>query len=215
MLRSGIAMQAALSCAPHSMKYANGEPDPQGMRAASQQPRTTEKGSHCYFRTKAHIDVESACGLVYSGATAAANVNDVTMPDALLHVDKGSAYGCAFYQGVYKPREAAGPRRHVAMHPGQRRNLNPFIELDVMAERMESIEASIRARSAPVPRAQARVRIHEGAPPRTGEEHGADRRAVRAGKLVDGTQAVDAGARMRPSPWVARPLRGTAGGPAA
>lgn len=45
-----------------------------------------------------------------------------------------------------KRPEAAGPTWHVAMRPGKRRLLNAFIEPDFVAERVENMKASIRAK---------------------------------------------------------------------
>ena len=56
------------------------------------------------------------------------------------------AFGDAGYQGVHKRPEAEGPTWHVAMRPGLRKRLNPFIEPDFVAERVEKMKASIRAK---------------------------------------------------------------------
>ena len=76
----------------------------------------------------------------------AANVNDLNVASALLHGEVEVAFGDAGYQGVHKRPEAIGPRWHVAMHPGKRKKLNPFIEPDFVAERVEKMKASIRAK---------------------------------------------------------------------
>ena len=81
-----------------------------------------------------------------SVAGTAANVNDVTMAGALLHGDEEAAFGDAGYQGVHKRPEAAGPTWHVAMRPGKRKTLNPFLEPDFVAERVEKMKASVRAK---------------------------------------------------------------------
>jgi IS5 family transposase len=47
---------------------------------------------------------------------------------------------------VHKRAEAQGPTWHVAMRPGKRRRLNPFIETQFKAERVEKMKASIRAK---------------------------------------------------------------------
>ncbi len=95
---------------------------------------------------KAHIGVDTHSGLVHTVAGTAANVNDLNMAGALLHGDEEAAFGDAGYQGVHKRPEAAGPTWHVAMRPGLRRKLNPFIEPDFVAERVEKMKASIRAK---------------------------------------------------------------------
>ncbi len=99
-----------------------------------------------HFGMKAHIGVDAQSGLVHTVAGTAANVNDLNMAGALLHGDEEAAFGDAGYQGVHKRQEAQGPTWHVAMRPGKRRKLNPFIEPDFVAERMEKMKASIRAK---------------------------------------------------------------------
>jgi IS5 family transposase len=57
-----------------------------------------------------------------------------------------AAFDDAGYQRVLKRPEAEGPTWHVAMRPGLRRKLNPFIAADFRAECIEQIKASIRAK---------------------------------------------------------------------
>ncbi len=139
MLRSGTAVDATLISAPSSTKNAGGERDPE--------MKQTRKGNNWYFGMKAHIGVDSQSGLVHTVAGTAANVNDLNMAGALLHGEEEVAFGDAGYQGVHKRAEAAGPTWYVAMRPGKRKLLNPFIEPDFRAERIEKMKASIRPRS--------------------------------------------------------------------
>ena len=76
----------------------------------------------------------------------APSVNDVTQAGALLHSEEEDAFGDAGYQGVHKRIEAQGRQWHVAMRPGLRRNLNPFIapHLEVLSQ--ETWKASVRAK---------------------------------------------------------------------
>jgi len=138
MLRSGTAVDATLISAPSSTKNADGERDPEMKQA--------KKGNNWYFGMKAHIGVDMASGLVHTVATTPANVNDLNMAGRLLHGDEEAAFGDAGYQGVHKRPEATGPTWHVAMRPGLRRKLNPFLEPDFVAERVEKMKASIRAK---------------------------------------------------------------------
>ena len=138
MLRSGTAVDATLISAPSSTKNIEGERDPE--------MKQTKTGNNWYFGMKAHIGVDTYSGLVHTVATTPANVNDLNMAGALLHGDEEVAFGDAGYQGVHKRPEAAGPTWHVAMRPGKRRKLNPFIEPDFMAECVEKMKASIRAK---------------------------------------------------------------------
>ncbi|NUZ09149.1 IS5 family transposase [Piscinibacter koreensis] len=138
MMRTGTAVDATLISAPSSTKNADGERDPE--------MKQTRKGNNWYFGMKAHIGVDAHSGLVHTVAGTAANMNDLNMAGALLHGDEEAAFGDAGYQGVHKRTEAAGPTWHVAMRPGLRRRLNPFIHPDMVAERVERMKASIRAK---------------------------------------------------------------------
>jgi IS5 family transposase len=138
MLRTGTAVDATLISAPSSTKNADSERDPE--------MKQTRKGNNWYFGMKAHIGVDAASGLVHTVVGTAANVNDLNVAGQLLHGEEQAAFGDAGYQGVHKRAEAAGPTWHVAMRPGLRRKLNPFIERDFVAERVEKMKASIRAK---------------------------------------------------------------------
>ena len=138
LLRTGTVVDATLIAAPSSTKNADGERDPEMHQA--------KKGNDWYFGMKAHIGVDAQSGLVHTVAGTAANVNDLNMAGVLLHGDEAAAFGDAGYPGVHKRPEAAGPTWHVAMRPGLRRKLNPFIEPDFVAERVEKRKAGIRAK---------------------------------------------------------------------
>jgi IS5 family transposase len=138
MLRTGTAVDATLISAPSSTKNAEGERDPE--------MKQTKKGNNWYFGMKAHIGVDSSSGLVHTVVGTAANVNDLNVAGQLLHGEEHAAFGDAGYQGVHKRPEAAGPTWHVAMRPGKRKKLNPFVEPDFIAERVEKMKASIRAK---------------------------------------------------------------------
>ena len=138
LLRTGTVMDATLIAAPSSTKNADGERDPEMHQA--------KKGNNWYFGMKAHIGVDAQSGLVHTAAGTAANVNDLNMAGVLLHGDEEAAFGDAGYPDVHKRPEAAGPTWHVAMRPGLRRQLNPFIEPDFVAERVEKRKAGIRAK---------------------------------------------------------------------
>jgi IS5 family transposase len=138
MLRSGTAVDATLISAPSSTKNAEGERDPE--------MKQTKKGNNWYFGMKAHIGVDAHSGLVHTVVGTPANVNDLNVAGQLLHGDEHAAFGDAGYRGVHKRPEAAGPVWHVAMRAGERRKLNPFIEPEFVAERVEQMKASIRAK---------------------------------------------------------------------
>ncbi len=138
LLRAGTAVDATLIAAPSSTKNAEGERDPEMHQA--------RKGNQWYFGMKAHIGVDTASGLVHTVVGTSANVSDINVAGELLHGEEHAAFGDSGYQGVHKRVEAAGPTWHVAMRPGRRRLLNPFIEPEFMAERAEKMKASIRAK---------------------------------------------------------------------
>lgn len=138
MLRTGTAVDATLICAPSSTKNADGQRDPEMKQA--------KKGNNWYFGLKAHIGVDVVSGLVHTVVTTPANVNDLNVAGQLLHGQEQAAFGDAGYQGVHKRPEAAGPAWHVALRPGLRRQLNPFIGPDFLLECIEKTKASIRAK---------------------------------------------------------------------
>ena len=131
-------VDATLIAAPTLTKNADGQRDPE--------MKQTKKGNQWYFGIKAHIGVDAQSGLVHTVAGTAANVNDQNMAGELLHRDEEAAFGDAGYQGVHKRPEAQGPTWHVAIRRGRRRKLNPFIEPDFAAERVEKMKAGIRAK---------------------------------------------------------------------
>ena len=139
LMRAGTIVDATLIAAPPSTKNQGGERDPD--------MHQTKKGNQWHFGMKAHIGVDAESGLVHTVIGTAANVNDVTQAQGLLHGDETDVFGDAGYQGVEKREEnlEVPVVWHVAMRPGKRKALpkNPW------GERMEWIEqakASIRAK---------------------------------------------------------------------
>ena len=95
---------------------------------------------------KAHIGVDVQSGLVHTVLGTAANVADITQAGALLHGDEADAFGDAGYQGVHKREEGQGPRWHVAMRPGKRRQLDCSHPWARLLEQAEQLKASVRAK---------------------------------------------------------------------
>lgn len=125
--------------APSSTKNAKGERDAE--------MHQTKKGKQWHFGMKAHIGVDAASGLVHTVIGTAANVNDVTQAQALLHGDEREGYGDAGYQGADKRPEARGKVRwNIAMRPGKRRALDISKEIDQLRDQLETIKARIRAK---------------------------------------------------------------------
>ena len=107
----------------------------------------TKKGNQWHFGMKAHIGDDKNSGLVHTVIGTAANVNDVTQAQALLHGDEKEGFGDAGYQGAEKRPEAQGKVRwNIAMRPGKRRALNMGKEIDRLPAQLETLKARIRAK---------------------------------------------------------------------
>ena len=139
MLRAGTVVDATLIGAPSSTKNASGERDPE--------MHQTKKGNQWYFGMKAHIGVDAESGLVHTVKATAANANDVTEANALLHGEETDAFGDADYQGAHKrPDAPARVKWHIAMRPGKRAALDKTQTVDALIDKVEKIKASIRAK---------------------------------------------------------------------
>jgi IS5 family transposase len=138
LMRSGTIVDATIIAAPSSTKNEDKARDPD--------MHQVKKGNEWHFGMKAHIGVDAESGLVHSVVGTAANVSDITQAGALLHGDESDAFGDAGYRGVDKREEARGPTWHVAMQPGQRRQLDGKRRWARMTEQAEQLKASIRAK---------------------------------------------------------------------
>jgi IS5 family transposase len=138
LMRAGTIVDATIIAAPSSTKNEGNERDPE--------MHQTKKGNQWHFGMKAHIGVDAQSGLVHTVLGTAANVADITQAGALLHGDEADAFGDAGYQGVHKREEAQGPRWHVAMRPGKRRQLDCSHPWTRMLEQVEQLKASVRAK---------------------------------------------------------------------
>ena len=96
---------------------------------------------------KAHIGVDADSGLVHTVIGTAANVHDVTQANSLLHGQESSAHGDAGYQGANKrPNARQDIRWYIAMRPGKRRALDKDNAIHAVAENIEKLKASVRAK---------------------------------------------------------------------
>src|SRR5664280_2563208 len=138
LMTQGTLVDATLIAAPSSTKNKEHARDPE--------MHQTKKGNQWHFGMKAHIGVDKQSGLVHTVLGTAANVADITQAGALLHGDEADAFGDAGYRGVHKREEAKGPRWHVAMQPGKRRQLDPSRKWARLLERAEQLKASVRAK---------------------------------------------------------------------
>ena len=140
MLKEGTAVDATLIAAPSSTKNGTGTRDPE--------MHQTKKGNQWYFGMKCHIGVDADSGLVHTVVGTSANVNDVTQAHALVHGEEADVFADAGYQGVEKRDDTQDicTRWHIALRPGLRRLLDRADPKDAIAEEMEHVKASIRAK---------------------------------------------------------------------
>jgi IS5 family transposase len=138
LMRAGTIVDATIIAAPSSTKNEGKARDPE--------MHQTKKGNTWHFGMKAHVGVDAESGLVHTVVGTAANVNDVTQAGALLHGQESVAFGDAGYRGVHKRKEAQGPKWHVAMQPGKRRQLDRTRKWARLLEKAEQLKASIRAK---------------------------------------------------------------------
>ena len=138
LMRAGTIVDATIIAAPSSTKNEGKARDPE--------MHQTKKGNAWHFGMKAHVGVDAGSGLVHTVVATAANVNDVTQAGALLHGEETVAFGDAGYRGVDKREEAQGPKWHVAMQPGKRRQLGPQCKWARLLEKAEQLKASIQAK---------------------------------------------------------------------
>ena len=138
LMRAGTIVDATIIAAPSSTKNEGNTRDPE--------MHQTKKGNTWHFGLKAHVGVDAQSGLVHTVVATAANVHDVTQAGALLHGEETVAFGDAGYRGVDKREEAQGPKWHVAMQPGKRRQLDPKCKWARLLEKAEQLKASVRAK---------------------------------------------------------------------
>jgi IS5 family transposase len=139
LMRAGTIVDATLIAAPPSTKNRDGKRDPDMHQA--------KKGNQWHFGMKAHIGVDAESGLTHTVIGTAANVNDVTQAQGLLHGEETDVFGDAGYQGVEKRAENQDVpvAWHVAMRPGKRKALTRSA-LDELQAWVEQAKASIRAK---------------------------------------------------------------------
>ena len=137
MLRAGTVVDATLIAAPSSTKNANGERD--------LEMHQTTKGNQWHFGTKARNDADAESGLVHTVIGTAANINNVTQGNALLHGDETDAFGDAGHQGIAKRDDAGAANWHVAMRRGKRRALDRSCKSNGIVDEIER-NANIRAK---------------------------------------------------------------------
>jgi len=138
LLTAGTVVDATLIAAPSSTKNSTGTRDSEMHQA--------KKGNQWHFGMKVHIGADAKSGLVHTVIGMAANVNDVTQANSLLHGRETDAFGDAGYQGAHKRADAKPVSWHVAMRPGKRRRLDKNKLAERLIDEVERLKASIRAK---------------------------------------------------------------------
>jgi IS5 family transposase len=138
LMRAGTIVDATIIAAPPSTKNKDQSRDPD--------MHQTKKGQQWHVGMKAHIAVDADSGLVHTVLGTAANVNDVTQANALLHGEETDVFGDAGYQGAHKRGDAKEVRWHVAMRPGKRRALGTSSPTGRLLDQIERVKASLRAK---------------------------------------------------------------------
>ena len=138
LMREGSVVDATLISAPSSTKNDSGTRDPE--------MHQTKKGNTWHFGMKAHIGADLSSGLVHTVVGTAANVNDVTVGNALLHGQETEVFADAGYQGADKREDATGANWHVAMKPSVRRHWKKQPRIGKLLDYVERVKASMRAK---------------------------------------------------------------------
>lgn len=132
LLRHGTIVDATIITAPSSTKNRSGKRDPE--------MHQTKNDNQLHFGMKAHIGVDAESGLVHTVTGTAANANDVTQMNALLHGEETDVFADSGYTGAAKRKEnldvevdwyiAAEPsavkRMHASLQECVRRIAHPF-----------------------------------------------------------------------------------------
>ena len=147
LLREGTMVDATIIEAAPSTKNQAKARDPE--------MHQTKKGNQWHFGMKAHIGVDSDCGLVHSLHTTAANESDVAHAHQVLHGQESKAFLDAGYTGVDKRPEvlqaqATGKiRNDIEWNVAQRRShIAKMAEgpLKTLTKALERVKAQIRSR---------------------------------------------------------------------
>jgi IS5 family transposase len=136
MLREGTMVDATIIAAPSSTKNRDHARDPE--------MRQTCKGKQWYFGMKAHIGADVDSGLVHTVTTTAANANDVSEIDKLLHGEEKKVFADAGYTGAEK-RVERKLKWHIAEKRGKVKSL-PEGKYKDAVKHLEHLKAKVRAR---------------------------------------------------------------------
>jgi hypothetical protein len=159
----------------------------------------SKKGNQWYFGMKAHIGVDSKEGIVHSVCSTAASVSDVHMLPDLLHGDEKKVWGDAGYQGQTEAIHQASPD---AQDMTSRRVKTKAGADEAEKRKNRTKSAGAGQGGVALPRAEASLRLCEGALSRLEEEPRMAMRGLRAGQSLPEPQAADE------APSTAGPARG-------
>ena len=138
LLREGSVVDATIISAPSSTRNETGTRDPE--------MHQTKKGKNWFFGMKAHIGADRDSGLVHTVIGTAANVNDVTVGNALLHGQETDVFADAGYQGADKRDDATAANWHVAMKPSVRKKWKKQPRIGKLLDYVERVKAGVRAK---------------------------------------------------------------------
>ena len=180
MLRQGTNVGANSIAAQRSTKK-------RGLRAHPEMQ--VQRGNQWHFGIKAHIGVDVDFRLVHTATTTAANAADVSQVEAPLD-GKKFVHADADYLGAQQRVKPGKREWHVAAKRGAA-NAIKDAKLNRIIEERETLKARIRAHvKHPFRVIKRRVRIHEGALQRVGEEHRPGDHAACTVDSSDGAQAI-------------------------
>ena len=138
MLRAGTVVDATLIAAPGSTRNADGERDPE--------MHQTKKGNQWHFGMKAHTGADAESGLVHTVIGTAADVNDVTQGNALLHVKRPMGSAARATKGsTSDPRLAMSSGTSLCVPASGVLDRTRTRTSNAILDEIERIKASIRA----------------------------------------------------------------------
>jgi IS5 family transposase len=98
------------------------------------------------LRLQAHIGVDAESGLVTSVIGTAANINDVTQAEALLHGRENLVFADSGYQGADKtPETKPGVTWHISRPPSSRKPCENSGRLGRSIDKIKHLKANARA----------------------------------------------------------------------
>ena len=154
----GTIVDATIIAAPSSTKNAEGSRDPQ--------MHQTKQGKQWYFGMKVHVRVDARSKVIHSVVTTPANTADCKVLGDLLHGHETRVYGDQAYKGQRQIIRAKAPKAKDFTH-----RLQVEARLRRCDPGEEPHEVAHPGTGGTLYRGdQARVRVHQGALSRSGQE---------------------------------------------